>query len=92
MSLIDAYGWEQLCPDENSNEDTKNNKQMKLYAARDKNTGKLVNDITNPSRKFWQRKGDCGKAIRSYNGGYTRARKGYDLELVEFKLVEVNKW
>ena len=32
---------------------------MRLYAARDKNTGKLVSGITNPSHKFWQRQGDC---------------------------------
>lgn len=91
MSLIDAYGWEQLCPDEKLEENIKNNKQIKLYAARDKNTGKLVSNITNPSHKFWQRKGDCENAIRSYNKGYTNAKKGYDLELVEFKLIEVKK-
>ena len=40
---------------------------MKLYAARDKNTGKLVIGITNPSHKFWQRKDDCEQAISRYN-------------------------
>ncbi len=59
---------------------------MKLYAARDKKTGKLVSNITNPSRKFWQRRGDCIKAINSES--YYR-RKDYDLELVVFELVEV---
>ena len=91
MSLIDAYGWEQLCPDEKSEENIKNNKQMKLYAARDKNTGKLVSNITNPSRKFWHRKGDCENAIRNYNNGYTNAKKGYDLELIVYRLIEVKE-
>jgi len=62
----------------------------RLYAARDKNTGKLVSNITNPSHKFWQRQGDCERAIRSYNN--SRFKKGnYDLELVEYELVEVKK-
>ncbi len=59
---------------------------MKLYAARNKNTGKLVSDITNPSRKFWQRRGDCVHAISKYN---CRRCKTYNLELVVFELVEV---
>lgn len=59
---------------------------MKLYAARDKNTGKLVSDITNPRRKFWQRRRDCVNAINSKS--YYR-QKDYDLELVVFELIEV---
>lgn len=65
---------------------------MILYAARDKNTGKLVVDITSPGHKFWQRKGDCENAIRNYN---RRRVKRYDLELVVYKLVELteeNMW
>lgn len=61
---------------------------MKLYAVRDKNTGKLVSDITNPRRKFWQRRGDCIKAINS-TSYYRKYYPDYDLELVVFKLVEV---
>ena len=30
--------------------------ELKLYAARDTRTGKLVSDITNPSKKFWHMK------------------------------------
>lgn len=56
---------------------------MKLYAARDKNTGKIVSNITNPRRKFWQRRGDCVNAINNYRW------HDYDLELVVFELVEV---
>ena len=61
---------------------------MKLYAARDKNAGKLVSNITNPSRKFWQRRRDCVNAISNYNY-YNRRHKTYDLELVVFELVEI---
>lgn len=60
---------------------------MKLYAARDKKTGKLVNDITNPRRKFWERREYCIGAINSTS--YYRKNKDYDLELVVFELIEV---
>lgn len=64
---------------------------MRIYGARDKNTGKLVAGITNPSRKFWQRKGDCERAIDNYNRGWRSKRWNYDLELVTFELVEVKE-
>ena len=61
---------------------------MRLYAARDKNTDKLVTGLTNPSHKFWHRRADCETAIRRYNG--RRYKRGnYDLELVIYELVEV---
>lgn len=63
---------------------------MRLYAARDKITGKLVSNITNPGRKFWQRQGDCENAIKNYNH-YNRNYKKYDLELVTYELVEVKE-
>ena len=63
---------------------------MKLYAARDKNTGKLVTGLTSPSHKFWQRKGDCENAIMNYNNERYK-RKNYDLELVTYELVEVKE-
>ena len=63
---------------------------MRLYAARDKHTGKLVSGITNPSHKFWQRQGDCERAIRNYNY-YNRNCKKYELELVTYELVEVKE-
>lgn len=63
---------------------------MRLYAARDKNTGKLVSGITNPSHKFWQRQGDCESAIRRYNNDRYK-RSNYDLELVTYELVEVKE-
>ena len=64
---------------------------MLIYAVRDKNTGKIVKDITNPGHKFWEIKGYCQKAIDNYNKGnyYRRRNPKYDLEMVTYKLVEV---
>ena len=65
-----------------------------LYAARDTSTGKLVNDITNPGRKFWETKGNCINAINTYNNrtSYNSRRKKHGLlELVIFELVEVKE-
>lgn len=59
---------------------------MRLYAVRNKDTGKLVTGLTNPSHKFWERKSDCENAVR---------RASYfcpDLfEMVTFELVEVKE-
>lgn len=70
---------------------------LKLYAARDTATGKLVSDITNPKRKYWDKRGNAVKAIDYYNRAYANrelkrsVNKGEHgtLELVTFKLVEV---
>lgn len=62
----------------------------KLYAVRNKETGKLVSDLTNPRRKYWDRKGNAVSAIQNYyyrRAGYKRGQ----LELVVFELVEVNE-
>jgi hypothetical protein len=72
--------------------------ELKLYAARDTSTGKLVSDITNPRRKYWDRRGNAVSAIDYYNRGYANRKlprstnKGEHgtLELVTFKLVEVD--
>lgn len=71
--------------------------ELRLYAARDINTGKLVSDITNPKRKYWDKRGNAVSAIDYYNRGYANkklphfANKGEHgtLELVTFRLVEV---
>lgn len=60
-----------------------------LYAARDTSTGKLVSDITNPKKKFWQRKNACQSAIKKATGRWCPRYKS--LELVTFNLVEVNE-
>jgi hypothetical protein len=64
-----------------------------LYGARDTLTGKLVNDITNPGRKFWETKGNCMNAINAYNNrtSYGRRQHHGPLELVVFELVEVKE-
>lgn len=66
-----------------------------LYGARDTHTGKLVSDITNPKRKYWDRKGNAQKAIDYYNEHcafkecmYNKGSHGL-IELVTFELVEV---
>lgn len=67
-----------------------------LYAARDTSTGELVSDITNPKRKYWDKRGNAIKAIDYYNERYanrerkpTNRGKHGTLELVTFELVEV---
>ena len=74
-------------------------KKEYLYGARDTATGKLVSDITNPRRKYWDKKGNAQKAIDYYNRGYANrklsscANKGEHglIELVTFELVEVKE-
>ena len=71
--------------------------ELRIYGARDTSTGKLVSDITNPKRKYWDRKGNAVSAIDYYNRAYANRRlphganKGEHgkIELVTFKLVEV---
>lgn len=74
------------------------NGKIYLYGARDTTTGKLVSDITNPKRKYWDKKGNAEKAIEYYNRSYAnRKLKPFDnkgehgiIELVTFELVEVD--
>lgn len=68
-----------------------------LYAAREVETGKLVSDITNPKRKYWDKKGNAQSAIDYYNQLFANKKLNYScnkgehglLELVTFELVEV---
>ena len=70
-----------------------------IYGAGEIATGKLVSDITNPRRKYWDKKGNAQKAIDYYNRAYANRRlsastnKGEHsmLELVTFELVEVKE-
>ena len=57
----------------------------RLYAVRDTDTGKLVSDITNPRRKYWDRRGNAVSAICCG----IRRHKHKNLKLVVFELVEV---
>lgn len=71
--------------------------KLLIYGARDTSTGKLVSDITNPRRKYWDRKGNAVSAIDYYNRSYANRKfakshnKGEHgtIELVTFRLVEV---
>lgn len=68
-----------------------------LYGARDTTTGRLVSDITNPRRKYWDKEGNARSAIEYYNRSYANkplphyTNKGEHgtIELVKFELVEV---
>lgn len=67
------------------------NKQY-LYSAREIDTGKLVSDITNPRKKYWQQEAACRQAINNYNMGlnyYGRKGRHGRLELVTWRLEEV---
>ena len=73
-------------------------KKIYLYGARDTSTGKLVSDITNPRRKYWDKKGNAVNAIDYYNRTCANRPRKYGLgnkgvhgtiELVTFELVEV---
>lgn len=67
---------------------------MKLYAVRNKETGRLVTGLTNPSHKFWERKSDCENAVRRANKGpFVNGTHIYNnlFEMVTFELVEVTE-
>lgn len=67
--------------------------KMYLYAVRDLATSKLVNTITNPGRKFWEKKGACLSAIETYNNRAScfsrKAKYEGPLKLVTYELNEV---
>lgn len=62
----------------------------RLYAVRDTKTGKLVSDITNPRRKYWDRRGNAVAAICGCKRrvGEEKQRR---LKLVVFELMEVTE-
>lgn len=65
-----------------------------LYGAREIATGKLVSNITNPCRKYWDRRGNAVNAIYYHNTKSARYRKSNEpgeVELVVFELVEVKE-
>lgn len=55
-----------------------------LYAVEDEETGKLVSDITNPKRRYWDKRGNAVNAIQHHM--HSRKRKYKKLNLVTFKL------
>lgn len=64
---------------------------MKVYAARDKNTGKFVSDLTSPRHKFWVRENACREAIAKHNQNRP-FWSNYDLELVELVCIESKEY
>lgn len=61
-----------------------------LYGAREVATGKLVSNITNPRRKYWDKRGNAVNAIEYHNKRTTRKPNAPgDVELVVFELIEV---
>ena len=71
-------------------------KQNKIYGAREIESGKLVSDITNPKKKYWDKKGSAKKAVEDYNLKYANRKLPYsvnrgehsNLEMIEFILIE----
>lgn len=73
-----------------------NAENFKLFGVKDKSTGKLVLDITNPRHKYWESEKRAQSAINGYNPIYVtqRDRKKHnkeDLEVVEIKCVVQEK-
>lgn len=71
------------------------NNNFMLYGVIDKSTGKLVSNITNPRRKYWDKKCNAEKAVKNYNPNrLTTSYKVHnsicnpkDLEVVEIKCI-----
>ena len=55
----------------------------KIYAVRNEDTGKLVSNLTNPRKKYWNKRGNAENAIRK------NIKYHPNLKLVTFELVEV---
>ena len=59
-----------------------------IYAVRDEDTGKLVSNITNPRKKYWDIR---GHAVNACQKALCRAWETRKLKVVAFKLVEVEE-
>lgn len=73
-----------------------NDERFQLFGVKDKSTGKLVSDITNPRHKYWESEKRAQSAINGYNPIYVtqRDRKKHnkeDLEVVEIKCIVQEK-
>lgn len=73
-----------------------NAENFMLFGVKDKSTGKLVSDITNPRHKYWESEKRAQSAINGYNPIYVtqRDRKKHnkeDLEVVEIKCIVQEK-
>lgn len=57
-----------------------------LYAVRNKQTGKLVSNLTSKHKKYWESRAACAQAIQNSFRHYDERST---LEIVQFKLIEV---
>lgn len=63
-------------------------KDLIIYAVRDEDTGKLVSNITNPRKKYWDIR---GHAVNACQKAMSRKWEDRKLKVVAFKLVEVEE-
>lgn len=60
--------------------------EFNLYGVKNKKTGKLVSNITNPRHKYWESKKRAQNAIEGYTASHCFNKGTYnkeDLEVVE---------
>lgn len=62
-----------------------------LYGALNTETNKLVSDITNPRRKYWDRECNAKKAVMNANLGYYRTKYHGNLKVVKIKCEVVDE-
>jgi len=67
---------------------------QELYAVKDKNTGKFVTTLTNPNKKYWDRKIARDNAMKSPSRNYIRGFRGNkeDLIPVDYVLIEKQEY
>lgn len=68
------------------------NLTSKAYAIVDKETGKLVNNLTNPKRVFWLRQSAAQNALfKYYNRKYPTNKKEYIIVAFTYDPLESSK-
>lgn len=68
-------------------------RELKIYAIRDKSTGKFIKDLVRPNRKFWEKRGFVENALKNFlwkcENDYPRSKYNPDnLEVVELYCYE----
>ena len=69
-------------------------RELKIYAIRDKSTGKFIKDLVRPNHKFWEKRGFAENALKNFlwkcENDYPRPKYNPDnLEVVELKKCEI---
>lgn len=67
--------------------------ELKIYAIRDKSTGKFIKDLVRPNHKFWEKRGFAENALKNFlwkcENDYPRPKYNPDnLEVVELYCYE----